>query len=196
MQGTISKGIYAAFAALLEYPREDIKGMAQECVKTLEGHPYYPSGALKEVKAFLKEISEMPLDDLQGIYSYTFEISGGEFTLDLGYHLYDGFKRANNLVTIKTMYREQGFPFDSLSKGELPDYLPVVLKFLDFVKDDELKRDFRESYLIKALEKLSKNFDLNPVKETPYRHLIKAVTMIVDKDIKMEEKEKGPGFSA
>ena len=55
MQGTISKGIYAAFAALLEYPREDIKGMAQECVKTLEGHPYYPSGALKEVKAFLKE---------------------------------------------------------------------------------------------------------------------------------------------
>ena len=32
-----------------------------------------------------------------------------------------GFKRAKNLVAITAMYRENGFPFEEVAKGELPD---------------------------------------------------------------------------
>ncbi|MBI5599559.1 MAG: hypothetical protein HY890_07450 [Deltaproteobacteria bacterium] len=197
MQGTVGKSVYSIFASLLEYPREDMAGMAGECLKALEGHPHYPGEVVEEVKKFQKAVSEVPLDDLQGIYSYTFEIASGEFTMDLGYHLHDGFNRANSLVSLKAMYREQGFPFDSVGKGELPDFLPVVLRFLDFVKDEKLKSDFRESFIIKALEKLQKNFDLNPSKESPYRHIIKAACVAMAADIKADAAaEKQRGYSA
>ncbi|MBI5599325.1 MAG: hypothetical protein HY890_06245 [Deltaproteobacteria bacterium] len=192
------QGIYSIFAAMLEYPREDMRGMTRECIKALEGHPHSPPAAVSDVKAFLKEISEMPLDDLQGLYSYTFEMGGGEHTLDLGYHLFDGFKRSGNLVTIKTMYRETAFPFEAVSRGELPDHLPVVLRFLDFIKEKEpdIRKSFREDFVIKALEKLNKNFELKQDTRTPYRHLVRAITLVVDKDIKTEDLETKQGFGA
>jgi nitrate reductase assembly molybdenum cofactor insertion protein NarJ len=134
----------------------------------------------------------MTFDDLQGIFSYNFEISSGEYTLDLGYHLLDGFKRATKLLSLKEIYRENGFPIDEVSKGELPDNLPIVLKFLDFVQDDEVRLELREDFLIKALEKLSKNYEKK--QDSPYAHLVKALLIVVDSDVKAEtttEEEAG-----
>jgi nitrate reductase assembly molybdenum cofactor insertion protein NarJ len=105
-----------------------------------------------------------------------------DLTLDMAYNQYEGFKRSNILVSIKGMYKDQEFPFDSVAKGELPDHLPVILRFLDFLQDGELKRDFRESFLIKGLEKLKKNIESKP--DNPYNHLINALWVIIDKDVK------------
>lgn len=183
--GTVmEKGLYAQLAGLLAYPQEDIKLKTDECFKALSAvSAQYPPEVGVELGRFQKDLEEMPLDDVQGVYSYTFELSA-DYSLDMGYHLYDGFKRANNLATVKTMYREQGFPYDQLSKGELPDHLPVVLLFLDFVreKDAQLMKDFRQSFLILAMEKLNKNFEKN-VKNL-YRHLISAIYRILEKDVK------------
>jgi len=163
-----------------------MRGVAGECIDNLKGHPEYPPEATGEVGAFLEKIQDMPLDDLQGIYSYTFEIASGEFSMDLSYHIYDGFKRANSLVTMKAMYRDKGFPFDEIGKGELPDNLPVVLQFLDYLidKDEPLRKNYRETFLVKAIEKLNKNFELKGEIETPYRHLIKALLAVIDTDVK------------
>ena len=143
--------------------------------------PDYSGDAVKEVKVFVEEASKMPLDDLEGIYSYTFELSA-DHTLDLAFHLFDGFKRSNVLVSIKQMYKANGFPYDRLAKGELPDNLTVILKFLAGLEDQELKKDFRESMVIKALEKLAKGFDAH--KENIYGNIIRALLLVIDTDVK------------
>lgn len=175
------KSLYTHLAGLLEYPKEDIKLKAGECVKALSAETKYPPEALEELKKFQKDLEEVPLDDLQGVYSYTFELTS-DYTLDLGYHIYDGFRRSNSLATIKAMYREQEFPFEEHAKGELPDNLPVVLKFLGFTENEDLKKNFRETFVILAMEKLAKNFEKN--KKNIYSHLISAIYRVLDKDVK------------
>lgn len=181
MSASTDKNLYAHFGGLLEYPREDMKLRAQECFKALEAQTKYPPEVLEEFKKFQKDLEHVSLDDLQGVYSYTFELSS-DYTLDMGFHIFDGFRRSNSLASIKAMYREQGFPYDEVAKGELPDHLAVVLQFLGVLKDEELKRNFRESFLIKAMEKLSKNFEKN--KKNIYSHLIRVIYRVLDKDVK------------
>lgn len=181
MKKVMGKSLYEHLSGLLEYPQEDIKLRAEECAKALAEHPDYPPEVTVEFNKFQKDLEEISLDDLQGIYSYTFELSS-EFTVDLGSHLYDGFKRSNILASIKAMYREQGFPFDEVAKGELPDHLPVVLRFLAFLQDEGLKRNFIETFVIIALEKVNKSFEKN--KKNIYRHLISVIYRIIDKDVK------------
>lgn len=177
----MEKSLYTQLAGLLEYPKEDIRLKAEECVKTLASLPGHPAESVEELKKFQKDLEEIPLDDLQGVYSYTFELTS-DFTLDMGYHIYDGFKRASKLSSIKSMYNENGFPFDAIARGELPDHLPVMLHFLGLVKDEALKKDFRESFVIMGMEKLYKNFEKN--KKSIYFHVISAIYRVIEKDVK------------
>lgn len=181
MTSVMEKNLYTRLADLLEYPKEDIKLKVEECIKALLADPTQPSEAVDELKLFLKEVENTPLDDLQGVYSYTFELST-EFTLDLGSHLFEGFKRANMLASLKAMYRENGFPFAEIAKGELPDRLPVLLNFLGFSKNEELKKDIRHTFVIMALEKLRKNFERS--KGSMYKHLINSIYRVLEKDVK------------
>ena len=181
MASVREKSLYEHFAGLLNYPREDIRLRVEECMKALSAHTEYPPEATQELQLFLKELDGMPLDDLQGIYSYTFELTS-EYTLDLGHYLYDGFKRSNYLASLKAMYRENNFPFDEVAKGELPDHLPVVLRFLATIGDEELKKDVRESFVIMAIEKLNKNFERTS--SNVYSHLINSIYRVIDKDVK------------
>lgn len=181
MANNVDGNIYTKVAELLPFPGENIKDLVQECIDALLDHPFYPVEALREIESFKEAIDKISLDDLQGIYSYTFEFSS-DYSLDLGYHIYEGFKRSNNLVSLKVMYKSHGFPFDEIAKGELPDNLPVFLKFMDFEKNEVLKKDLREGLLIKGLEALNKNFERHEKGE--YAHLIKAILIIVDADVK------------
>lgn len=175
------KNIYTLLAGLLEHPGEDIKIKTEQCLKALASYPQYTPDIAEELKKFQKDLEHIPLDDLRGVYSYTFELTS-DFTLDMGYHIYDGFRRSNSLAAIKGMYMDKGFPFDEVSRGELPDNLTVILHFMSFTDDEELLKNFRETFLIKALEKLQKNFERN--KKNLYWHVINAVYRIIDKDVK------------
>lgn len=181
MVPVMENSLYNQLASLLDFPAEDIKTKVENCVKTLEADDKYPAEALEQLKTFQRDMENISLDDLRGIYSYTFELAA-DSTLDLGYHLFDGFKRSNSLASIKAMYRLNNFPYEEVSGGELPDHLPVVLRFLGFVQDDDLKKDFRESFVIKAIEKLNQYFDKN--KQNIYRHLVLAVYRVIDHDVK------------
>lgn len=181
METLVGKDIYTQLAMLLEYPREDFKVRVEEVLNVISAFTGYPEEILNSVKEFRGSIEDMPLDDLQGIYSYTFEMSN-DYTLDLGAHVFDGFKRADFLVKLKTMYRRFEFPFETFGKGELPDHLSLVLRFIGFAKDEDIKKSFERDFMIKALEKLYKSFTKN--QENPYHHLINAVYRIIDRDVK------------
>jgi len=177
----MEKSLYSQLAGLLEYPQEDIKIKVEECLRSLASHDEYGPETAEALKAFQTELDEITLDDLQGIFSYTFELTS-DFTLDMGYHVYDGFKRASNLSAIKTMYIDQGFPFEEFGGGELPDHLPLMLHFLGFLKDPSLRANFRETFVIMALEKLKQNMDKSV--DNIYRHIITTVYRVLEKDVK------------
>lgn len=176
--------IYAMFAELFAYPTEQTGETVQECIDALLDHAGYPKDAAREMKKFQAAIAELSLDDLQGVYSYTFELAA-DYTLDLGHHLYDGFKRSGTLLSIKMMYKRHGFQFDEVAKGELPDNLVFVLRFLSTLDDgNPVKKDFREDFVIKAMEKLAKSFELKG-QDNIYSHLVKALYVVIDKDVKV-----------
>lgn len=183
MNTLVGKDPYTQLAILLEYPREDIRAKIDEAILLFSADTNkYSQEIVRCIQEFMEMIADMSLDDIQGVYSYTFEMSA-DYTLDLGYYIYEGFKRADNLVNIKTMYRRYEFPFETYSRGELPDHLPLVLRFLGFVKDEVVKIDFMRDFVIKALEKLNKNFERSN-QENPYGHLINAVYRIIDREVK------------
>ncbi len=175
------KSLYEHFADILHYPDEGMRAGVEATIEALSRCTQYPPEVKEDMDNFLAEVDKLTLDDIQGIYSYTFELTS-EFTLDLGHFLYDGFKRSNNLASLKAMYRENGFPYDEVAKGELPDHLPVVLAFLGTLEDKDLKQDVTSSFLVMALEKLDKNFERN--RGNLYSHLISAIHRVVDKDVK------------
>lgn len=184
METIVCRDIYTGFAALLDYPMGDLTSRIDDTVNIFGGDSQYPPEVLTALKDFKAAIAYISLDELQETYSYTFEMSS-DYTLDLGHHVLDGFKRAEKLVNIKTMYRKYNFPFETLGRGELPDHLPLVLRFMGFVEDEEVKRDFRRDFVIKALEKLNKNFTKN--QENPYSPAINAVYRVIDRDVKEVE---------
>lgn len=175
----LEKNIYTYLGELLRFPKEDIRPVVDECLGIL-AKGQYPVEIVNELKNFRKDLEKLSLGSLQELYSYTFELVS-DTTLDMGYYIHEGFKRARNLLTIKSMYRERGFPFEDVAKGELPDNLPVALQFLGFLEDAELRKDFTKTFVIQALEKLDRNFQ---TKKNAYRHLVNAVYRILDKDVK------------
>jgi len=180
---TKESSLYSIFSTLFTYPTEYYKEMVQECVTALLNHPEYPSEAVDAVRTFQEKIKDMTLSDLEGEYSYTFEMSS-DYTLDLGHHLFDGFKRATTLLNIKTMYRRYDFPFESIAKSELPDHLSLILRFLDMLDDDDpVRADFRQDFVIRALEKIDKNFEVKG-KSNIFSHLERALFIVIDKDVK------------
>ncbi|MCP3676100.1 MAG: hypothetical protein GY721_00475 [Deltaproteobacteria bacterium] len=180
MQLVLEKGLYSQFAVILEYPHENIAGLIKGCIKLIEDAPQYPPLAKERMEACLEKVEGMSLDDLQGIFSYSCEMAA-DTTLELGYFMFEGFKRTNNLVNIKEMYKDQEFPFDEIAKGELPDRLPIVLRFLEFCKPQDLKKDFRESFVAAGLEKLKKNYD--KIRNNPYGDIINALYEVIVKDV-------------
>lgn len=176
------KNLYVLLGEVLRFPKEDVRPAVDECIKIIaEGA--YPDDVTSELRNFRKDLEKLSLEELQELYSYTFELVS-DTTLDLGYYLYDGFRRGTKLQTIKAMYRENGFPYEDASKGELPDNLSVALLFLGYLENEELRKDFTTTFVIQALEKLYRNFQ---TKKNAYRHLINAIYKILDKDIKEKE---------
>lgn len=185
MTTLVGNDLYTQLGGLIEYPKQDIRPKLDALIDLIKGDEKYQKEILDSLDDFRRSIQAMSLDDLQGVYSYTFEMSS-DFSIDLGYHLHEGFKRTENLLQIKAMYRHFEFPFESMGGGELPDHLPLVLKFLGFLQDETAIRDLRGNFLIMSLEKLNKNFAKN--QKNPYRSLINAICKIIDKDIKEEVK--------
>ncbi|MDH4226232.1 MAG: molecular chaperone TorD family protein [Deltaproteobacteria bacterium] len=194
MQATIQDNLYSLFAVAFDYPTEYTLDAARRSLELLKGRPEYPQSAANEVAAFIEGFEGQSLSDIQGVYSYTFEIASGEYTLDLGYHLFDGFKRANALLALKETYKRCGFDYDAIAKGELPDHLPVVLKFLASLEDKELVAEIRETFLIRALEGLAKNFAKKT--DAVYGHLVKAILAVIDTDVKVAGANKKPAGKA
>jgi nitrate reductase molybdenum cofactor assembly chaperone len=159
--------VYKALAESLEYP--SLKSDIESCSELICNAPSNVANSFAEFRA---SVAGLSLNELQELYTRTFDLSP-VCALDIGYHLFgENYKRGVFLANL----RETEAPFDLGQERQLPDYLPVLLRLLTKLDDEELRSALIVDCMIPALEKMLKTLS---EAENPYRHLIAAVRSVL-----------------
>ena len=173
--------VYEALADLLEYPDDDWGAR----IESAQG-----IAIDSEVFAeFSEGVGNCSLCDLQELYTRTFDLNP-VCALDIGYHLFgENYKRGQFLASL----RETEAPFDLGQEHQLPDYLPVLLRLLTKLEDDDLRASLIGECLIPGIEKMIASFKDS---ENPYRNLLEAVRITLQSEVSVGsiEQLKRPSF--
>lgn len=167
-----TKSIYERFAPLLDYP----DGKWQAAIESF-GELYANEGSERSdaFTTFREKVMPLSLSELQELYTRTFDLSP-VCALEIGYHLFgENYKRGVFLANL----RETEAPFALGQEQQLPDYLPVLLRLLTKLDDEELRRSLIVDCMIPALEKMLHTLGEG---ENPYRHLIAAVKAVLQSE--------------
>ena len=157
--------LYEAFADLLEYPGADWaekldcceEFLACDLPELLSGYGEFRSG-----------VEGLAVAALQELYTQTFDLNP-VCALEVGYHLFgENYKRGIFLANL----RETESPYELKQSGQLPDYLPVLLRLVLRLEDDELRTALIAECLVPALTKMAEALDAGA---NPYRELIAVI---------------------
>lgn len=160
--------VYETLASLFEYPED--RWFAR--VESARGTANDPDSFAK----FIRGIEALPLSDLQELYTRTFDLNP-VCALEIGYHLFgENYKRGEFLANL----RETEAPFELGQEHQLPDFLPVLLRLITKLEDEELRGSLISECLIPAIEKM-----LVSLKdaENPYRYLLEALRMTLQSEV-------------
>src|SRR5215471_5221577 len=157
--------LYEILASSLEYPDEHWHtGLDswQQCLSA-EG-----SVVATEFNEFRRKLLDLPIDEIQELYTQTFDLNP-VCTLDIGYHLFgENYKRGELLARL----RETEEPFELGQANQLPDHLPVLLRLLPKLQDEELRLALIAEILMPSLFKMIEALSRT---DNPYRYLIEMI---------------------
>ena len=136
--------VYLVASWCLDYPTVSLVERLPLFVDALAEQPHSPEFA--ELDRLVEHLARTPLDHLQHAYVDVFDLSR-KHALYLSYWTDgDTRRRGEVLGRFKSAYRASGFLVDT--RGELPDYLPMVLEFAacaDLAAGRELLQAYRAS---------------------------------------------------
>lgn len=156
--------IYYKLADLLEYPDANWDAKTARCAS---------DATLDE---FRSGVAKLSLNDLQELYTRTFDLNP-VCALEVGYHLFgENYKRGEFLANL----RETEAPFELGQEQQLPDYLPVLLRLLTKLEDEELRASLIAECLIPALGKMLRSLEQT---DNPYRYLLRAVRAMLQAEV-------------
>jgi nitrate reductase delta subunit len=155
---------YNRLADLLEYPASNWESKIAACAD---------NDALTK---FRSGIAALSLSDLQELYTRTFDLNP-VCALEVGYHLFgENYKRGEFLAHL----RETEAPFDLGQENQLPDYLPVLLRLLTKLDDEELRSSLISQCMVPAIEKMLTSFKGT---ENPYQFLLEVVCSTLQTEV-------------
>jgi nitrate reductase molybdenum cofactor assembly chaperone NarJ/NarW len=164
---------YELLAALLEYPEE---------------HWSSRNGSVRansSLGAFVVAVESLSITGLQELYTRTFDLNPS-CALEIGYHLFgENYKRGEFLAHL----RETEAPFALGQQQQLPDYLPVLLRLLVKLEDEELRGSLIVECLIPAIEKMLATFKDS---DNPYRYLLEVVRVTLQTEAGLVRTERQP----
>lgn len=121
-RATATAVVFQAAALCLSYPDEQLLGRLDVVERALAG-----ASAQQPFVAVLAHLRGQPLADSQAFHVQEFDLSR-KHALHLSYWTEgDTRRRGQVLAEIKQAYRDSGLLVDT--RGELPDYLPMLLEF-------------------------------------------------------------------
>lgn len=118
---------YKALSALLSYPTQEIKDIADNIHRILIDDALAPDWALRQISRLIEDYKTLDLYELQERYVFLFDR-----TRSLSLHLFEHVHgesrdRGQAMVDLKSLYAEGGLEIDA---SELPDFLPLFLEYL------------------------------------------------------------------
>ena len=170
---------YKKLADLLEYPDTDLASMMEA---------YKSADSFEAFTKFRAGVEQLSLFDLQELYTRTFDLNP-VCALEIGYHLFgENYKRGEFLAGL----RQTETPFELGQERQLPDYLPVLLRLLTKLEDDELHASLIGECLIPGIGKMIASFKES---ENPYRHLLEAVRIKLQSEVGVGEQAVRTSFA-
>ena len=161
--------LYEVVASLLDYPGADWHVRVERCEEALTIHE--PEVAA-QFMGFHRKAQELSISQLQELYTQTFDLNP-VCTLDIGYHLFgENYKRGELLANL----RRTEAPYSVGQENQLPDYLPVLLRLLVNLEDEDLRRSLIGELLIPALDTMLKAFG---TAENPYRYMVEVTRRVL-----------------
>lgn len=151
--------IFLVAARCLDYPTAELLDILPDCTAALDEQGTAP--AVQQLRPLLAHLGSTPLDELQRDYVELFDLSG-KHALYLSYWTDGDTRRRGEVLTrFLATYRAAGAQIDY--RGELPDYLPILLEFsarVDPRAGGKLLSEYRPSleFLKTSLEKKSLHY--------------------------------------
>ena len=138
-------------ARALDYPGADLKERCEALASLLAD----PPEARRTLDRFREAIAPLAPERLEEIYAGTFDVNPAS-CLYVGYHLFgDSYKRGAFMARLNGEYRERGFD----RGNELPDHLPVLLRFPGSLDECELRSWLLYEAIVPGLEKIAAAFE-------------------------------------
>jgi nitrate reductase molybdenum cofactor assembly chaperone NarJ/NarW len=160
-------------AALIDYPDEQIGAHLEACQGDLNRILPEAQASLAEWQGFL---DQNPLWAVQELYTQSFEINP-ICPLDIGYYLFgEDYQRGLFLAQLRESQEEVGLT----DEVELPDHLPVLLRWLARVYGSDLHTDMAAECLVPVLRRMDES--LSPA-GSPYRSVLHAITLVLERDL-------------
>ena len=152
----VNNSDYTRLAGLLEYPDASFPSKLLAC------------GNRNVFSPLVTALQGLSLSQLQELYTRTFDLNP-VCALEIGYHLFgENYKRGEFLAGL----RETEASFELGQEQQLPDYLPVLLRLITKLPDEELRVSLIAECMIPAIDKMLISLKDG---ENPYRHLLGAV---------------------
>jgi nitrate reductase delta subunit len=161
---------FKAIGALLDYPSAEMLASLGEIEAALTEENALDDVRLGGVMAFIREIGQADLLDLQERWINQFDRSKR-----LALHLYEhshgeSRDRGQAMVNLALTYRMNGY---ELAAAEMPDYLPLFLEFLGAIPEVHARR-----YLTDAIEILEALRIRLEERTSPHAALLAALTSL------------------
>ncbi|MEW6731144.1 MAG: nitrate reductase molybdenum cofactor assembly chaperone [Acidobacteriota bacterium] len=159
--------IYEVLANLFEYPDKDWVVQLDNSTQLIESK--YPE-LLLSYREYSQQLCALSLVTAQEYYTQTFDLNP-ICALEIGYHLFgENYKRGIFLAKL----RETEITYQVEQDGQLPDYLPILLRLLTKLPENEFRSDLIRECLLPALNKM---IDAAGQNENPYCELLKITVM-------------------
>lgn len=158
------------FAAVLEYPTPGLPDRVERCIDALGGSGFDRKAA-KHMREFLSYARRTDVRKMEEIYTAAFELQPA-CCLYIGHHLFaDPRRRAAFMAGLAGRYRAGGLD----TGGELPDHLPIVLRFLAAGEKeaDNEKEELKTLCVRPALAKMLASLS---DQENPYRAALESLS--------------------
>ena len=142
------KQILDAFAELLTYPATDPVPVARRCRHLVAGRD-----SEKQLSGFVAHAERARPHEMEELFSSTFDLDPACAPY-VGHHLCgEGPQRGVFMARLADVYRQDGFS-DGAPRGELPDHVAVVLRYLSAVPEGPARQALLEDGLVPALDKM------------------------------------------
>ncbi len=167
----------ALLANMLEYPQEDFCNKLNELNSQMENLKT-KDDSITLLKDFIEFSNTHKIEELQELYIKTFEVNP-VCSLYASIHLFgeESFRRSDLMARLKQAYNEYGMVFN---EKELPDFIPIILRFTLYLKDEKRLEDFINRCLIKPLSTVIETLK---DKSNPYKSLIEYIKIFVENNI-------------